>query len=218
MNLYTIEEKNNLLTYIKISIPAFCFVLAMIFMHAQQTTLHGMEGQKGSFLMSLNAEQNAWRISHILMLVGIVLYFPVFGYLTDVIQNRNKVLGRVTALVAYIGLFGLIGQITLDFVLGVLAGYPDEFAANEIRVAIYQDPVIQVLFNAVANLGFLAGMAMLSITSIITQWLPRVSGILILLGWLVIILLNGKINYIEAVGHAIIMVGFLATVFKTDNL
>lgn len=215
MNLYSIEE-NRLAACIKTSIPAFCFVLAMIFMQAQQTALAGMEGQKGSFLLSINAEQSAWRISHIFMLVGIVLYFPVFGYLSEVIKSQNKILGRATEVVAYIGLFGLVGQITLDFVLGVLAGYPEETTANEIRVAIYQDPVIQILFNAVANLCFLTGMAMLSLVSIITQWLPRASGVLILLGWVIIILLNGKIPYIEALGHSVIMFGFLLTILNRE--
>ena len=87
-----------------------------------------------------------------------------------------------------------------------------------VRLSIINNNIIHFLFNITAYVGLLLAMFGIAFTSIITGWVDRRSGTLILIGWTVILVLHGKMLYIEAVGHGIILLGFFFTIKKHDNL
>ena len=191
-----------------------CFVISMIIIAPQQDSYLFLVGNGHAFLSSLKAENSAWTYSHIFMLVGCVLYLPAFFYMYQLVIRKNKLLGELFLAIAWIGVLGLIGQIAIDFVYGVLSKQTDLATMQKVRVAILEEPIINILFNAVANIGFLLGMFAASIIALITNWIPRLTGVLIIAGWLTIILLNGKIPYIEAVGHFLILIGFIFVILR----
>ncbi len=210
-----IFQREIKLANIPIILAPLCFLLSMIVITPQQIALESLIGQPHRFLSSINIEYQAWLISHFLMLMGILLYLPAFQIVCSIIAQRNLILGRGLLIVAVIGIAGIIGQLALDFVYAVLSQQKDLVAAQEIRLSLANNNIIHFLFNITANVGLLLAMFGIAFTSIFSGWVDRRSGVLILLGWTVILVLHGKVLYIEAVGHGIIMLGFFFTIKKT---
>lgn len=118
----------------------------------------------------------------------------------------------------YIGAVLLCGQIALDFVYGALvANNGDLDAAQSMRQMIFDASTIQVAFNTVANIGLLLGWVIAAVMSLIYRVPNRLFGILVLFGWLTIILLHGKIPYIEALGHGMMAAAMILAVRQQNQ-
>ena len=208
--MQAVEQKKTF-RWIQISmiLAPLCFVISWIVMAPQQDAYQAFAGKGPAFLSSLRSESTAWLYSHLLLLAGAVLYLPALVGLCRPIINQQKMLGVAFLIICCIGLAGIIGQLALDFVYGVLSNQTDLAAMEALRLAIIQEPVINLLFYTLANVGFVSGMILIALTASINNWLPRMTGVLIIAGWLTIILLHGKISYIEAVGHSMILGGFV---------
>ena len=213
MKLNILQREINL-SNVSLILAPLCFLVSMIIIAPQQLELGSSVGQPHRMLSSINLEYQAWVISHLFMLLGITLYLPAFNTVCKSIAQKNVFIGNTLLVVSVIAVVGIVGQLAVDFIYAVLSQQPDLVAAHEIRLSIINNDIIQYLFNITANVGLLVAMLGIAITSIVTGWGSRLSGVLILTGWAVILLLNGKIVYIEAVGHGIILLGFLFSISK----
>ena len=213
-----IFQREISLKNIPLMLAPLCFLLSMIIIMPQQLVLESSIGEPHRLLSSIKMEYQAWVNSHFLMLLGIIFYLPAFHMVCRNISQRNYILGSSLFFVAVIGVVGIVGQLAIDFVYAVLSQQADLEVAQVVRLSIINNNIIHFLFNITANVGLLLAMFGIAFTSIITGWVDRRSGTLILIGWTVILVLHGKVLYIEAVGHGIILLGFFFTIKKHDNL
>jgi len=177
-------------------------VVAMILLAPQQANLQSLDGSN-TFLRSIASETNAWNNSHIAMLVSMLLFPLAFLGLYRQLIPVNFWMGVIGLFLAYIGVFLVGGQLALDFAYGALVtGDGDAETARVARGLIVGSSHIQIAFNAIANIGLILGWTIAALISLIYATPNRWFGVLVIGGWLTIILLNGKIPYIEAVGHA----------------
>lgn len=192
----------------------FCMVLAgpvfavgLFLMQPQITALAGLEGS-GRFMRSLAMEGGAWRNSHILLVAAGVLYIGAGIGAGAVVARRNVWAGGLIGILFTVGFAGLMGNFALDFVYGALASSLEEEAAQAARTAILSDSATQILFVQGAAGVMLLGMLALSLSALITGWAPRLTGVLIIAGWAIVLGLNSIFPYAEVIGHAIVGIGF----------
>ena len=183
------------------------FASGLFFMQPQMEALAALEGA-GSFLKSLALEPNSWSMGHILLLAGALFYLCAGIGAGAIVARKNQWAGGLISLLFMIGAAGLVGNFALDFVYGALAAGLNADAAQAARRAILSEPLTQMLFAQGGPMVFLLAMAVLALTALITGWAPRLTGLLIVIGWAVVIGLHGVIPYAEAVGHFIIGTGF----------
>ena len=192
------------------------FAAGLALMQPQMTAL----AAGGTFLQSIAAEPGAWVNGHILLLAAAVLYaFAALG-VHDTLSRHGKVIAApaISALLI-IGSVMLGANFTLDFVYAALAGGLDGDAAQTARNAMLDDPLVSVVFANVGPGIMLLGMAALAIYSLFSASLPRATGVLIILGWAVVLGLHGKFPYAEALGHFLVGGGFalIALIRKTPD-
>ena len=195
----------------------FLMVIAMLLISPQQQLLGSLEGTN-LFLRSIAGEPGAWYMSHVAMLFAALIFPLTFIGLYRSLIPCNFWFGVAGVVFGYIGAVLLCGQIALDFVYGALvANNGDLDAAQSMRQMIFDASTIQVAFNTVANIGLLLGWVIAAVMSLIYRVPNRLFGILVLLGWLTIILLHGKIPYIEAVGHGMMAAAMILAVRKQNQ-
>lgn len=186
--------------------PAFAAGLAL--MQPQMTALDGLSG-RGAFLASLAAEPNAWLMGHLLMLAAAVFYlFAAIG-MAQGLSEKRPVTARLLPLPMMIGTLGLAGNFTLDLVYGALATGLEPEAAQLARDALLASQPLQMTFAMIGPMLFPLGMFAIALLALITGWLPRIAGALILGGWAFVMTQHGAFPYAEAVGHFIVGSGFI---------
>lgn len=183
------------------------FAAGLALMQPQMTALQDMSGA-GSFMRSLAEQPNAWLNGHLVMLAAALLYILAGQAAGARVGERQPLLGAVTTLLFLVGGLGLVGNFTLDFVYGALASGLTAEAAQAARIAILDDPVSQMLFAQVGPGILLLGMLTLALTALITGWVPRMAGVLIIGGWAIVLGLHGQFPYAEALGHLVIGTAF----------
>ncbi|WP_323761440.1 hypothetical protein [Maricaulis sp.] len=186
--------------------PTFAAGLAI--MQPQMTALEGLSGP-GAFLASLAAEPNAWLAGHLLMLAAAVLYlFAAIGIARE-LSGHRPVTARLLPVPMMIGTLGLVGNFTLDLVYGALATGLEPEAALLARDALLASQPLQMTFAMIGPMLFPLGMFIIALPILITGWLPRIAGALILGGWAFVMTQHGAFPYAEAVGHFIVGSGFI---------
>jgi hypothetical protein len=195
------------LTCLFVAPLAFSGGLAL--MQPQNGALAELEGTN-RFIRSLALEPDAWRDSHILLSVAALLYLGASLGVSDKISCTNRWLGGLIGILLVSGFASLMGNFALDFAYGALANSLDPSAAAAARNAITSDFAGQLLFAQLAPVLMLAGMAILAITALATNWVPRLTGVFIIAGWAIVISLNTVMPYAEVVGHLVIGFGFWA--------
>jgi len=206
----------KILQFAMISGPSL-MVIAMLLIAPQQQLLGSLEGTN-LFLRSIAGEPGAWHLSHVAMLFAAVVFPLAFIGLYRSLIPCNFWFAIAGLFFGYVGAVLLIGQLAIDFVYGALvANSGDLDAARSARQMIVNASTIQVAFNMVANIGLVVGWAIAAIMSLIYNAPSRLFGVLVLLGWLTIILLSGKIPYVEAVGHGMMAAAMILAVRKQNE-
>ncbi|WP_297733114.1 hypothetical protein [uncultured Maricaulis sp.] len=185
-----------------------CFAVALIVMQPQMTALAGLSGP-GSFLASLAAEPEAWLNGHLILLVAALLYLLAAQGIGRLIEPTRPVTAALISLPLVLGAALLCGNFALDLVYGALASGLPADAAQTARAAMLGADGLQLIFATAGPGLFLLGMALIAGLALITGWLPRLAGLAILAGWAFILGLNGAFPYAEAIGHAIVGLGFI---------
>lgn len=183
------------------------FASGLVLMQPQIAALERLDGD-GSFLLSLAMEPDAWRNGHILLAVAALLYLAAGIGVGAVVARRNRWMGGLITVLFTVGFAGLIGQFALDFAFGALASGLEAGVAQAARISILSDPLIQALFIQGAPVVMLLGMLVLSLTALITGWVPRLTGVVVIVGWAIVIGLHSTIPYAEAIGHFVVGTGF----------
>jgi len=172
------------------------------------TSLDALEGP-GSFIQSLALEPQSWALGHLFLLpAGLAYILAGFGVM-QAFGERRPVTGQILGLLITLGGTLLIGNFALDFVYGALATGLEPQAADAARHALLDDPLVAGILVNGAGMVMLTGMALLSVTILVTGWLPRLSAAAILAGWAFVFTLHGQFPYAEAIGHFIIGAGFI---------
>ena len=192
------------------------FAGGLALMQPQIAALLSLDGQN-QFLRSLAMEPTAWRDSHILLSLGALLYIGAGLDIASIMGAKNRLFGGLIGICLVAGFAGLMGNFALDFVYSALATGLDEASAAEARSAILRDPMGQILFTQLAPMLMLAGMVILALTALITNWVPRLTGILILGGWGIVIGLNAILPMAEVIGHLVIGSGFWLAGIKAED-
>jgi len=188
-------------------VAPLAFAGGLALMQPQIAALQSMEGSN-RFLRSLALEPDAWRDSHILLSAAALLYIGAALCVMSKLGSAHRGFGTVISALLIISFAGLLGNFALDFVYGALATSLDESAAIAARNAITNDFAGQLLFTQLAPALMLAGMLGLAITALVTNWIPRLTGVFILAGWAIVIGLNSVMPYAEVIGHLVIGFGF----------
>jgi hypothetical protein len=183
------------------------FASGLVLMQPQIAVLATLEGD-GVFLKSLAMEPNAWSTGHLLLTAAALLYLAAGIGAGAVVASRNQWMGGLISVLFVVGFAGLIGQFALDFSFGALASGLEAEVAQAARISILSDPLTQALFVQGAPAVTLLGMLVLSLTALITGWAPRMTGVLVIVGWAIVIGLNSVIPYAEVAGHFVIGIGF----------
>ena len=187
-------------------------VVAMILLAPQQQLLASLEGCN-LFLRSIAGEPGSWNASHVAMLLAVLLFPLAFIGLYRQLIPANFWMGVTGLTLAYVGFFMLGGQLAVDFVYGAITSNgADLDAARDVRLLIFDSSSIQIAFNMVANIGLILGWTIAAVISLIYATPNRLFGILVLAGWITIIVLHGKIPYIEAVGHSMMTLAMILAV------
>lgn len=186
--------------------PAFALGLAL--MQPQMTRLADLDGP-GSFIHSLTLEPQSWALGHLVLLAAGLAYILAGFGVTEAFGDRRPVTGRILGLLITLGGALLIGNFALDFVYGALANGLEPQAADAARHALMDDPLVASILVNGAGMAMLSGMALLSVTVLVTGWLPRLAAAAILAGWAFVFTLHGQFAYAEAIGHFIIGSGFI---------
>ncbi len=193
-------------------IPMFlagpAFAAGLVLMQPQMTALDGLSG-RGAFLASLAAEPNAWLTGHLLMLAAAVLYlFAAIG-ISGLLSDKRPVTARLLPVPMMVGALGLVGNFTLDLVYSALATGLEPEAAQLAREALLASQPLQMTFAMIGPMLFPLGMFIIALPILITGWLPRIAGALILGGWAFVMTQHGVFPYAEAIGHFIVGSGFI---------
>lgn len=196
--------------------PTFAFGLFL--MQPQINALAELDGV-GSFMKSLALEGDSWRSGHIVLVFAALSYIGAGIGAGAVIARRNAWVGGAISILFVVGFAGLVGNFSLDFVFGSLASSLEENAAQSARMAILSDSATQILFVQGGAMVMLLGMSLLSISTLIMGWTPRLAGVFIVAGWTVTIGLNSVIPYAEVLGHFMVGIGFwvIASMSSQNN-
>jgi hypothetical protein len=192
------------------------FAGGLALMQPQIAALQALEGPD-RFLRSLALEPDAWRDSHILLSLAALLYIGAALATVAKLGPAHSGFGTVIGALLIAGFAALLGNFALDFVYGALATTLDESAAIAARNAVTSDFAGQLLFTQIAPALMLAGMLVLALTALITNWLPRLTGVFIIGGWAIVIGLNATLPYAEVIGHLVIGLGFWTVAMKTPD-
>ena len=177
-------------------------------MQPQMASLAGLEGP-GSFIRSLALEPQSWALGHFFLLASGMAYVLAGIGVMQVLGDRRPIASHILGLPIMLGGALLIGNIALDFVYGALANGMDVETANAARLVLVNDPLVDGILIGGAGKAMMAGMALLSVTILVTGWLPRLAAATILAGWAFVFTLHGQFPYSEAIGHFIIGAGFI---------
>lgn len=192
------------------------FAGGLALMQPQIAALQALEGSD-RFLRSLALEPDSWRNSHILLSVVALLYIGAALGVVAKLGPAHGGFGAVIGTLLIAGFAALLGNFALDFVYGALATSLDAPAASAARSAITSDFAGQLLFTQIAPALMLAGMLILALTALITNWLPRLTGVFIIGGWAIVIGLNATLPYAEVIGHLVIGLGFWMVALKASD-
>jgi len=193
------------------------FAASMIVIWPYLQELRALSGAENGRLSAIRQENINWTVSHVLMALGAGLYVPAFIQILAPVVRARPLFGRLLRLICVTGAVGLVGQMAIDLATGVMSRSEDLTAMSRLVEAMENDPSIDILFFTIANLCFVVGFLLLGVYAIVSRTIPRLTGILVIGGWLVIILLNGLIPYSQALGHFLIFGGFLVAFVQFDR-
>jgi len=170
------------------------------------------------FLGSIALEPAAWINGHILMLVAAGLYALAGSAVTRTLEGQGRPLaGQLIGLPLIAGAVLLGGNFALDFVYAALVNGMDLETANAVRTTLISDPILPTIFSAAGPAIWLLGMASLALYALITGAVSRLTGVLILAGWGIVMGLHGAFPYAEALGHFTVGAGFGLVAFARSD-
>lgn len=204
--MLTLNERISLLA----AGPVFALGLAL--MQPQILALESLEGT-GRFLRSIAAEPDAWLHGHIALLIALALYLIGGLGAARLVTARQAIAGQALRLAFVAAAILLAGNFALDFVYSALSANLPPDAAQAARSALFEDRWLQLFFVQLAPGFFLLAMLITAVCALVAGWLPRMSGVLIIGGWAVVMGLHGAFPYAEVAGHLIVGAAFWLIAF-----
>jgi hypothetical protein len=150
-------------TRLRSTLAPACMVLAPLFLLAGEVLHPARSTDPVRQVAIVSNHPDAWYLSHLLLLVGVVLTVPVVLRLTHLLSDRSPRLAFFGGGLAGLGAICFAGLLTVGFVVWQMAapGADHEQMAALFR-RLFHAPGFIILFE-VLPLGFAVGITMLSV-------------------------------------------------------
>ncbi len=165
----------------------------------------------GWIVLMLRTEQGpnlGWFLSHILLLIGAILFIPAILGLRNLAEKAASPTSKIGAGLAMLGAATLVGQFIIDLVIGFVSSTPTEMSA--LLNQISSTPGVAQVFYLVGPIAFYGALIFLVITLSQRKRIPYWVGALLVVG---IVAVTGQAlignAVVTLVGFAIMTIGFV---------
>lgn len=151
---------------------ATSLVFSYLLFSVGQFWLFFTKSKESGLYERINNYGNEWINSHLVLLIGVLLIVPatlaINSYLTE---KRGKFLTELGTVFVFLGVFSLVGQYVIDFLL-VEVFTLEKAAAYSMLDKIQANQLIQFLFYGLAGAWFI-GQILIGLGLAVSKAVPR---------------------------------------------
>jgi hypothetical protein len=138
----------------------------------------------GQFLLSrwqALEPDRIWFLSHTLLLIGAGMFVPTIAGLSNYLEKFSPILTNLGFALGTFGAMALLGQFTIDLVIGQITSNQAEMSAAFHKIQL--SPAMNLIFYFLAPVSFFIGQVLLILLLTFARLIPRWVGFIAVIGF-----------------------------------